>query len=278
MIRSQGRSDRGKRAASRAPSCWPLTVAGALLAGCTSTGSGEAVKDTVQTLAEAQQQVDRTFREPFDNKPPARLAEGQAVLGPAARAIDMSQLKPAIERFARSRNQVAGSYVAAGAQLTPDGKIRALVLFTSPNWCQPQGCDLVIFEQGSFDWRPAATISRVKAPVLVSPSVTAGWHDLWAATGREAQGKDKKSFLTNVHLKYGSSGYPATTTFAIAGTQGAPQGEAVFQTAEMQLPSKTRFATGGRSGDHGKKKLKEMTPAVVPGLAPAPAKKAVTPP
>ena len=79
------------------------------------------------------------------------------------------------------------------------------------------------------------------------------------------------SFLTNVRLPYGANGYPGTTTFAIASTQGAPHGQVLFQSADLDVPDKARFATGGRDPDGTKKKVKALTP--VPAVAPAPAAK-----
>lgn len=239
-------------------------------AGCASSGGDNLLKGTVQTLSETQREVDRTFREPFADKQDIKLTQGQAVHGPGAKPYDQAQLKLAIERFVAGRKQTAAQYVAAGAVLTPDGRQRVLVLFTSQNWCQPQGCDLAVFEQGSFGWKHAASIGRVRAPIRVSATATAGWFDLWAVTGRDGSGKDKKSFVQNVRLKYGSNGYPGTTTFAISGTQGEPEGQVIFQSAELEVPDKARFATGGRDPKQISKKAKETVDKAIPAAKPSP--------
>ena len=247
-----------------------LAVAGVCLAGCTSTGAGDIGRDTVQTLTEGKNEVDRTFRAPFTAKDPIDLKQGTATLGPAAKPIDAAQLKSAIERHVEGRKQKAATYVLAGAKLTTDGKPRVIVLFTSENWCQPQGCDMAIFEQGTFGWKTLTTVSRVRPPILISQNATSGWYDLWASTGREASGKNSKSFVQNVRLQYGANGYPSTTTFAISPSTGAPEGQAIIQTAELSLPDKARFATAGQDPDK-KKKVKTTTPAPATAAAAAPA-------
>jgi hypothetical protein len=254
---------------------------GCVLSGCASGGSGNVMKDGVQTFTEGKSEVDRAFRAPFNTKDPVALTQGTGTLGPAAKPIDAAQLKAAIERHAEGRKQKAGTFVAAGAHLTPDGKLRALVLFTSENWCQPQGCDLAIFEQGTFGWKSVATISRVRAPVLVSSNVSSGWYELWAVTGREGKpvkdGKESKSFVQNVKLQYGANGYPGTTTFAISSTTGVPEGQAIIQSAELDLPGKARFATAGRDPDSKKKKSSLLKPAPAAPAAAAPAAAAAAP-
>jgi hypothetical protein len=250
-----------RRALTQISAASTLLGAALLLPGCSSSGTGGVMKDTAQTLSETQREVDRTFREPFQNKEPLQMVQKQGVLGPAAKPVDPASIKLAIDRFAEARKQKAGTYVVTGAVLTPDGKTRALILFTSENWCQPQGCELAIFEQGTFGWKSVGTINRVRPPVRVTAAVSNGWHDLWVVTGREEGGKNKKSFIENVRLQYGSNGYPSTTTFAIATTKGAPEGQVIIETADLDVPDKARFATGGREPGHGKKKIKELTPA-----------------
>lgn len=230
-------------------------------AGCAGTGANDAARDTVQVLTEGKNEADRAFRAPFQSKEPIDLKQGYAKLGPAARPVDAGQLKVALERHVEGRRQKSATYVVAGANLTTDGRTRALVLFTSENFCQPQGCELAILEQGSFGWKSVATISRVRAPVLMAPTATDGWFDLWAATGRDADEKSKKkSFEKVVRLQHGPNGYPSTTTFAISSTTGTPAGQAIFQEADLDLPDKARFATAGRDPEHGKQKIKAMTP------------------
>ncbi len=253
-----------------------LAVLGTVLtlSGCASSGSGNAMKDTVQTLAETQREVDRTFRAPFNPKDPMDLQQRSGTLGPAAKPVDAAQIKTAIERHAEGRKQKAGTYVVAGAHLTPDGKSRAIVLFTSENWCQPQGCEMAIFEQGNFGWKSVATINRVRPPIRVTSKVTSGWYDLWAVTGREEgvgkNDKTKKSFIQNVHLPYGSNGYPSTTTFAISSTKGEPEGQVIIEAADLDTPDKARFATGGRDPEgRPKKKSSLVTPASAAPAAPA---------
>lgn len=225
-------------------------VGSGTLAGC-SGGATEAMKSTVLTVSEGQREADRLARSPFVTKDPIATTKGAGTLGPAAQPVDEAAVKKAVERFVEDRKQKAGSYIAANVKLTPDGKSRILVLFTSENWCQPQGCDLVVFEPSTFGWRAVSTVSRVRAPVLVSTTVTAGWYDLWVKTGKEAT-KDQKSFVKDVRLQYGANGYPSTTSFAIAATQGAPEGQAIIQAATLELPEKARFATAGRDPDDKK--------------------------
>jgi hypothetical protein len=260
MIRSLIFSIEARRTGTMA-----LLAIACVLSGCSSSGSGNAMKESVQTLSETQREVDRTFRAPFNPKDPMDLQQRSGKLGPAAKPVDTALIKTAIERHAEARKQKAGTYVVAGANLTPDGKLRAVVLFTSENWCQPQGCEMAIFEQGTFGWKSIATVSRVRPPIRVTPKVTAGWYDLWAVTGREETGKGKKSFIQNVHLPYGSNGYPSTTTFAISSTKGEPEGQILIEDADLDVPDKARFATGGRDPDGTRKKKSSLvTPAAAP--------------
>ena len=236
-----------------------------MLTGCASSGSGNALKDVAQTVAETQHEVDRAVRAPFNPKDPIDIQQRSGKLGPAAKPVDAALIKTSVERHAEARKQKAGTYVVAGANLTPDGKLRAIVLFTSENWCQPQGCEMAIFEQGTFGWKSVATVSRVRPPIRVTAKVTAGWYDLWVVTGREETNKNKKSFLQNVHLPYGSNGYPSTTTFAISSTKGEPEGQTIIEGADLDVPDKARFATGGRDPEgRSKKKSSLVTPAAAP--------------
>ena len=262
MIRS-----RSSPAITRAATAALLLAAG-WLAGCSSAGTAEAFKSTVQTVNETKSEIDRTARAPFQTKDPIQVSSGKGQLGPAALPFDEVQIRKAVERYAEGRKQKAGGYIAAGVKLTPDGKLRVLVLFTSQDWCQPQGCEMAILEPGTYVWRSVGSISRVRAPVLVGSTVSNGWYDLWASTGREAKGKDKdaKSFVQNVHLPHGANGYPGTTTFATSVTPAGakPEGQAVFLSAEQDIPDKARFATGGRDPDNNKKKKKDLLSAAQP--------------
>ena len=104
----------------------------------------------------------------------------------------------------------------------------------------------MIFESGTFGWKSVGMIGRVRAPLSLAASDTSGWRDLWVTTGKDAKGSGGRSFVKSVRLQYGPNGYPSTTTFAIGKSEGTPDGEVVFQSAELDLPDKARLATAGR--------------------------------
>jgi hypothetical protein len=153
---------------------------------------------------------------------------GQSV----AMTADQDALAKAIERLRITKKKPAGSpYDQAGADLNSDGRAKALVLFTGPDWCSPQGCTLAVFEPGDMGFRPVSQTTGVKAPIAVGPGSNAGWRDLIVKTGSSKV----------VRLQFTGGGYPVNAS-------GQPDGSADVARAEVliQAPNSNPQAGAGQ--------------------------------
>lgn len=235
-------------------------AAGLVLSACAGTA-----KDSFQDVAEATLGANNALHNPLSEKTAVALTKSTgATISAAAKPVDEAGLKGAIDRYARAKRQLTGTYVQAGADLRGNGQVQALVLFTSENWCQPQGCSLVVFEQSSTGsgYRLVATINRVRAPIVVSANKTAGWRDIWVKTGRDIT--LAKLPLQNARLQFGANGYPSSASFATTAVLGAtdaaafgtPDGEALIQSADLTVPEKAKIAGMPPRGDANEKKKK----------------------
>jgi hypothetical protein len=79
----------------------------------------------------------------------------------------------------------ATDWKARRVHLNGDDALDALVYVSGPDWCGSGGCTLLVFEAvtgpdvevlGAF--RPAAEVSLISGPVLVSEGSPEGWRDL----------------------------------------------------------------------------------------------------
>jgi len=185
-----------------------LTAAFAVcaVAGC---GSSDKPASAVATETAA----------PADNGPVA-LAPRRGAPQSIVMQVNQDALIKAVERVRITKKKGESPYDQAGADLNSDGRAKALVLFTGPDWCSPQGCTLVVFEPGDVGYKPVSQIIGVKAPVAAGPSSNAGWRDLIVKTGGNKA----------VRLQFTSGGYPANAA-------GQPDASADAAQAEVLIPA-----------------------------------------
>jgi hypothetical protein len=216
-----------------------LTAAvAAAAAGCSGAGTNSGVKETMLVVGESATKVDNALRPGGKTSPEAQLSkQTNATLGPAARPFNEEHVARAIQSYASSKGKTAGSYIVAGAQLNSAGAPEAVVYFTSTDWCQPQGCPLVVFQSTSFGYRHVSTINRVRPPILVGTQSSGGWKDLWVSTGKDATTKGK-NFMNVARLQFGGNGYPNAATFAIAPAEAKPDGAVLIEAVPLTLPEK----------------------------------------
>ncbi len=151
---------------------------------------------------------------------PVALAPRRAAGQTIAMAADQDALTKAIERLRITKKKQTGSpFDQAGADLNSEGKAKALVLFTGPDWCSPQGCTLVIFEPSEVGYRPMSQTIGVKAPVAVGAGSNAGWRDLIVKTGG---GKI-------VRLQFTGGGYPPNAAGQADASADVAQAEVLIQ-------------------------------------------------
>jgi hypothetical protein len=206
-----------------------------LLAGCGGSAT-ESMRETHAAVIDVNNTLSSKQAKPVD----LTRARNASVPPEAAARIDEASIRPAIEAYARGKNETAGTFVLAGADLNGDGKAEALVLFTSERWCHPHGCPLAIFERGTTGWRHTVTIARIRPPIRVSASRTGAWRDIWARSGQDdARGK---TLLRSVLLKWGTASYPTSAALALESKDQMPDGETIIAAAELQLPAKAKFA------------------------------------
>ena len=151
---------------------------------------------------------------------PVALAPRRAAGQTIAMAADQDALTKAIERLRiTKKKQTGGPFDQAGADLNSDGKAKALVLFTGPDWCSPQGCTLVIFEPSEVGYRPMSQTIGVKAPVAVGAGSNAGWRDLIVKTGGSKI----------VRLQFTGGGYPPNAAGQADASADVAQAEVLIQ-------------------------------------------------
>lgn len=62
--------------------------------------------------------------------------------------------------------------------LNGDGKAEAIVYVEGPTWCGTSGCVALIFQQAKNDYTLVSEINLARAPIIISPRKTSGWHDI----------------------------------------------------------------------------------------------------
>ncbi|WP_342316287.1 hypothetical protein [Lysobacter sp. FW306-1B-D06B] len=95
----------------------------------------------------------------------------------------------------------------ATPDLDRDGKDDLLMLLDDQNWCQADGCTLLVFHGEKDGYRLVSQSVSVRAPVSVGARVNRGWHDLLVNVGSGDE-------AGTVALEYDGTGYPADPTMA----------------------------------------------------------------
>ncbi|MBX7453109.1 hypothetical protein GR927_34460 [Mycolicibacterium sp. 3033] len=70
-------------------------------------------------------------------------------------------------------------YVAARTDLNADGNDETFVYLMGPYFCGSGGCTLLVFDHGVDGYSLLATMTTSSLPVIVSPSTTNDYADLW---------------------------------------------------------------------------------------------------
>ncbi len=167
------------------------------------------------------------------NKPEAAVTPGApgAEAGPVALAphkgapqtivmpLNQEALTKAIERLRITKKKGESPFDQAGADLNSDGRAKALVLFTGPDWCSPNGCTLAVFEPAETGYRPVSQTVGVKAPIAAGPGSNAGWRDLIVKTGASKI----------VRLQFTGGGYPAIAASQPDASADVAQSEVLIQ-------------------------------------------------
>jgi hypothetical protein len=139
---------------------------------------------------------------------------------------DAEALDHAVRRYVLpfTADPDATDWKARRVHLNGDDLLDALVYVAGPDWCGSGGCTLLVFEAiGGLDaeelgaFRPAAEISLVHGPVLVSAGGPDGWRDLVVA---DAAGALRV-------LRFDGESYPASPDAGVAVT-ALPDGDLLF--------------------------------------------------
>ncbi len=196
-------------------------VAASTLAACSS---GDKPGNAVATAA------------PDAAAGPVTLAPHKAAPQTIAMAADQDALTKAVERLRIVKKKKGDSpFDQAGADLNSNGRAKALVLLTGPEWCSPQGCTLVVFEPSEVGYRPISQTIGVKAPVAAGPGSNAGWRDLIVKTGANKI----------VRLQFTGGGYPANAAGEPDASADVAQSEVLIQPQTSQ----TAVAAPAPSGE-----------------------------
>lgn len=158
------------------------------LAGC---GSGAMSTSEAPTGEEAAP-ISLTPRTSSTNDSGAALAA----------KVEEPELRKAVERYRIIKQRGESPYDFAGVDLTGDGRLEALVLFTGADWCQKTGCSLVIFQKEQVGYKAVSHVTSARGPVLVGRESNFGWRDLLVKTG--GGGSPERM----VRLVFAGKGYP----------------------------------------------------------------------
>ncbi len=133
--------------------------------------------------------------------PPSEL-RSDATPGATLGAVDEPELAKAIERYRIKMDRTESPVHSAGVDLTGDGRIEVVTLFTGADWCTVTGCSFVVFRPTERGYEPVSRSTRVRGPVMVGPGANAGWRDLIVKTGGGA------APIRFVRLGFDGNGYP----------------------------------------------------------------------
>jgi hypothetical protein len=164
---------------------------------------------------------------------PLALAPARGAPQSIVMEVNQEALTKAIERLRITKKKGESPFDQAGADLNSDGRAKALVLFTGPDWCSPRGCTLVVFEPADIGFKPISQIIGVKAPIAAGPGSNAGWRDLIVKTGGNKI----------VRLQFTGGGYPANAAGQPDASADVAQSEILIQ----PVTSQTAAALPGQS-------------------------------
>jgi hypothetical protein len=95
----------------------------------------------------------------------------------------------------------------ATPDLDNDGTPDLLLLLDDMNWCQGDGCTLLVFRGGKDGDALVGEVVSVRAPVAVGSRVNRGWHDLLVNVGSGDE-------AGTVVLEFDGTRYPSDPTMA----------------------------------------------------------------
>jgi hypothetical protein len=196
-----------------------------VLAACAVAGCGSSDKPVSAVATDSPASADTG---------PVALAPRKGAPQSIAMPVNQEALTKAIERVRITKKRGESPYDQAGADLNSDGRAKALVLFTGPDWCSPQGCTLIVFEPGDVGYKQVSQIIGVKAPVAAGPGSNAGWRDLIVKTGGNKV----------VRLQFTGGGYPANAAGQPDASAEVAQAEVLIQPAGSQTAAVNNPATG----------------------------------
>lgn len=95
----------------------------------------------------------------------------------------------------------------ATPDLDNDGTADLLMLLDDVNWCQGDGCTLLVFRGGKDGDALVGEVVSVRAPIAIGTRVNRGWHDLLVNVGSGDEGG-------TVALEFDGTRYPSDPTMA----------------------------------------------------------------
>lgn len=138
-----------------------------------------------------------------------RHADTATVTLPVAPVVsDADRAQGALKAMLASRSiQEVPVHRDARADLDSDGTQDLLMLLDDPNWCNNDGCTLLVFHGEKDGYRLVTQTGPLRAPIAVGARINRGWHDLLVDVGSGDE-------AGTVALEYDGSGYPEDPTMA----------------------------------------------------------------
>jgi len=135
-------------------------------------------------------------------------SDAQAIAPLAAPVNEKALADKALEMFLASRSiREVPARTDGTVDLDGDGTKDLLMLLDDQNWCQVDGCTLLVFHGGKDGYKLVSQSMSVRAPIAVGARTNRGWHDLLVNVG----GGDEAG---TVALEFDGTGYPADPTMA----------------------------------------------------------------
>jgi hypothetical protein len=114
-------------------------------------------------------------------------------------------LRASIAAYLKERGGPQNSqYEYTRVDLNKDGRREGIVLFTLPHsyWCGWGGCTMAVFQPDNETFSLVSETSRIRGPIVVSPTETNGWDDIAV----RLSGTNVSDY--NVLLRYNGASYP----------------------------------------------------------------------
>src|SRR5690606_28459828 len=122
-------------------------------------------------------QADETAQPPA--APAPEQPAGPAPTTPGGAAAPAPDLLDGVEEYGRSQGPCTmPAFRFTSLDLNDDGRLESIVLLDSPQWCQADGCTMLVFRGDDEGALLVTSVPAASEPIRVSTERTGGWRNL----------------------------------------------------------------------------------------------------